>query len=91
MDQLKSALYAAGFYSTVQFESLELVSAADSAQQVAQAYCLGTPWRHEIERCAPGRLTAVQADVTDELIGEYGTGPLSAPMQAWVIRVECED
>lgn len=75
---------AAGF-AEVDVLTLPETSRAQTARDVAIAFCQGTPLRNELETRGPGRLDEITTRVSEALAGEFGAGPVSAPMQAHVV------
>jgi ubiquinone/menaquinone biosynthesis C-methylase UbiE len=80
---IEAELRQAGF-AAVSSETVEHVSRAASAHDVAIAYCHGTPVRNEIEARAPGRLEETTGVAADALRRRFGGGPVAARMQAHV-------
>jgi SAM-dependent methyltransferase len=74
----------AGF-ERVQIDTVEGVSCAPSAADVARGFCQGTPLRGEIEAHGPNALDEAVASATKALIGRFGEGPIEAPMRAFVV------
>jgi ubiquinone/menaquinone biosynthesis C-methylase UbiE len=84
LDQIRKDVAAAG-YSDIRIESLEAVSRANSARDVAVAYCEGTPLRGEIEardKTGLGRATDAATKALDK---RYGKGPIEAPIKAIIV------
>ena len=75
----------AGGFTQVEIVTLPGESRAATAQEVAVAYCQGTPLRAELERRGRGRLEEITERVSADLVREFGTGPVAAPMQAHVV------
>jgi len=84
-DRIRSELGAAGF-GAVRIERVELESRAERARDIAVAFCQGTPMRPMIEARAPGRLEDITSAVEVEVAERFGSGPMSAPMAAFVIE-----
>lgn len=81
--QMRADLAEAGFVD-IAIERVELVSRAADADDVALAFCLGTPLRHELEaRGADAVDTAIDA-VREAVHARFGAGPIAAPMSALV-------
>lgn len=78
-------LRSGGFDSQVRIEPLESQSRATTAQDIAMAYCQGTPLRDEIERRGPGRLEEATSVAVDALEQRFGPGDLIGRIRAWVI------
>lgn len=74
----------AGGFSDVALETLTLVGNADSAADVARGFCTGTPLRPQLE--ARGDLRALTEQVAAEVERELGSGPVTGPMTAHVVR-----
>jgi ubiquinone/menaquinone biosynthesis C-methylase UbiE len=80
-------LRGGGFTATAHFSTVPGRSEAGSARVAAEAYCLGTPLRVEIELRRPGSVAAVTAACEAALAARFGAGPISALMQALVVEV----
>ena len=78
-------LLRAGFAGANRIDTLAMQSPADSARTVAIAYVQGTPLRNEIEARDASRLDEATGAATAALEQRYGTGPVSARIQAHVI------
>lgn len=83
-DTLRAELAAAGF-ARVAVEVVSDISRAPSARDAAIAYCQGTPLRTEIEARDAGRLQDATRIATEELIRQFGDGPIEGRIQALVI------
>jgi ubiquinone/menaquinone biosynthesis C-methylase UbiE len=81
-DTIRRELAEAGFGS-VELDAVTLPSRADSHRDPAIGFCQGTPMRAEIE--AQGGLQAATDAAAAALAAEFGSGPISAPMQALVV------
>ncbi|MFO1067737.1 MAG: class I SAM-dependent methyltransferase [Geminicoccaceae bacterium] len=75
----------AGGFAEVAIETVELVSRAATADDVAMAYCQGTPMRGEIEARAPGGLGRITEAVARAVAARWPERPLAAPMRAHVV------
>ena len=75
----------AGF-DTSHIATLAATSHADSAHQVALAYCAGTPLRNEIELRDPSGLGRAIGAAEIALAGRFGLGAISGPIQALVVQ-----
>lgn len=82
--RIRDDLRRAGF-ADIAIETLEKVSRADSARDVAQAYCLGTPLRGEIEARDAGLLQVAIERAAQAIAQRHGDGPVSGRIQAHVI------
>ena len=80
---IEAELKEAGF-ATVSIETVEHLSRAASAREVAIAYCHGTPVRNEIDARFPGRLDEATDFAADALARRFGSGAVAARMQAHV-------
>ena len=76
-------LHAAGF-STVDVEIVELPSRAPSAVDPAIGFCQGSPLRAQIEARDRARLGEITDAATAAVAERFGTGPIEAPMRAFV-------
>jgi ubiquinone/menaquinone biosynthesis C-methylase UbiE len=81
-DTIRRELAEAGFGS-VALDVVTLPSRADSPRDPAIGFCEGTPMRAEIE--AQGGLQAATDAAATALAAAFGSGPISAPMQALVV------
>ncbi len=81
---IRRDLKGAGF-TNISIDTLELVSRAPTPQHPAIAYCQGTPLRNEIEARDPGKLVHVTTCATQAIAERYGSGPVSAKIQAHII------
>ncbi len=84
LDLIGIDLAAAGFAS-VTSATVDGISAASSAQDVAVAYCQGTPLRNEIEARDPSRLGPATAAAADALARRFGTGPVRGPVRSHAV------
>jgi ubiquinone/menaquinone biosynthesis C-methylase UbiE len=81
---IRDELNRAGFAS-VQIETREKTSRANSARDVATAYCLGTPLRNEIEARDASLLQHATDRATETIASRHGDGPVGGKIQAHVI------
>ncbi|MGY4280916.1 hypothetical protein ACVWXO_000136 [Bradyrhizobium sp. LM2.7] len=81
---IKADLEGAGFRD-ISIETRPALSRAPTAEQVAFAYCQGTPLRSEIEARDASRLQAATDAVTEVIRLRHGSGPIEAKIQALVI------
>lgn len=77
-------LHAAGF-TGVKVETIGHMAKANSAREVATAYCQGTPLRSEIEARDPSGLEMATATVTEALTRKFGSGAVEGAIKAHVI------
>lgn len=82
--RIRDELRRAGFRD-IEIETREKVSHADSARDVATAYCLGTPLRNDIEARDAGLLDLAIDRATEAIADRYGEGPVAGKIQALVI------
>ncbi|MBY8977588.1 class I SAM-dependent methyltransferase [Rhodobacteraceae bacterium NNCM2] len=75
---------AAGF-SGVQLDTVADESPAPSPMHPAIAYCKGTPLRNEVEARDPALLEEATVVATQAIAERYGTGPVSAKIQAHIV------
>jgi ubiquinone/menaquinone biosynthesis C-methylase UbiE len=80
----KRQLAEAGF-AQVLVETVDGVSRAPSAADVAKGFCQGTPLRGEIEARGPNALDEAVESAARALAARLGEGPIEAPMQAFVV------
>jgi ubiquinone/menaquinone biosynthesis C-methylase UbiE len=81
--RIEAELKRAGF-ATVRTDTVEHVSRAESARDVAIGYCHGTPVRNEIDARFPGRLDEATDFAADALARRFGAAAVAARMQAHV-------
>lgn len=84
-DRIRADVLAAGF-GAVSIDAVGFVSRASSAEEVAVAYCQGTPMRNEIEARDPGGLEAATEAAAEALARRFGTGAIEGPIRACVIE-----
>ncbi|MES5482848.1 methyltransferase domain-containing protein [Bradyrhizobium sp. INPA03-11B] len=82
--RIRADLTAAGFRD-IAIEVVTLRSPAASPEDVAIAYCQGTPMRGEIEAQGQPTLEAATERVAEALAQRFGSGPLDGKIQALVI------
>jgi hypothetical protein len=82
--RIRSDLSESGFVDIL-IETVTHRSHAASAQDIAIAFCQGTPMRGEIEACGAPGLDAATEAVTEALTQRFGNGPIEGGMQALVI------
>ena len=84
VDQIRAELQAAGF-SEITCEPRSAISRAESARDVAIAFCQGTPLRGEIEARDASRLAEVTDLAADQLRLHFGQGPIEGRIRAYVL------
>ncbi|MEO8527211.1 MAG: SAM-dependent methyltransferase, partial [Caldimonas sp.] len=62
-------------------------SRAASARLAAMAYCMGTPWRNEIEARDRTKLETATDVAEQVLAARFGDGPVDGKIQAHVVVV----
>ncbi len=77
----------AGFASPPTFERHSYTCRAATAQDVAAAFCTGTPLRSEIEQRRPGGLADVVGVVTEAVAQRFGRSDLEGRISAQFVRV----
>ena len=77
-------LRQAGFQSAT-IESVDHMSRAASARDVAIAYCQGTPLRNEIDARDSSRLEEATRIATEVLARRFGPGHVEGPIKAHVV------
>jgi ubiquinone/menaquinone biosynthesis C-methylase UbiE len=82
--KVRADLAAAGLTS-IAVETLDDISKASSARDVAMAYCQGTPLRNEIIARDASRLPEATQAATDALAARFGSGPIEGRIRAHVI------
>lgn len=85
---IRRDLEEAGF-SDIGIETIAGESRGPSARIVALAYCQGTPVSAEIAARGGGELDPATDHVTSALTEKYGTGEVTAKIQAHVIVASC--
>ena len=78
-EQLRTAGF--GLIST---ETVERLSHAPSARDLAIGFCQGSPLRSEIEARAAPRLEEATDAATQALLARFGAGPIVGKMRAYV-------
>ena len=81
---IRRELAEAGF-ATVLVETVDGISRAATARDVAIAYCQGTPLRNEIEARGASRLDEATQVAADALARHFGNGPIEGRIRAHVI------
>ena len=84
LQTIRRELAEAGFLS-VKAETVPQLSRAQSARDPAIGLCQGTPLRNAIEARDPGGLEAATNTAATAIAARFGSGPISARMQAHVI------
>ncbi len=83
-DAIRAQLREAGF-AAIDIDTVEERSRAPSAQDVAIAFCQGSPLRNEIEARRPGGLEEATAVASAEIARRFGDGPIEGRISALVI------
>ena len=81
-------LAGGGFDASPQATTLPERSGAESAMDVAIAYCQGTPLRNEIEARDAHRLGEVTGVAAAAIAARFGTGRVDGKMQGHVVMIE---
>jgi ubiquinone/menaquinone biosynthesis C-methylase UbiE len=81
---IRADLAAAGFAS-IAIETRQETSRAQSATEVAVAYCEGTPLRNEIEALDASRLQEATRTAAEALEQKFGSGPIEGRIQAHIV------
>jgi ubiquinone/menaquinone biosynthesis C-methylase UbiE len=81
---IRAELQATGFQH-IEIDTVEKVTQAASAEDVAIGLCQGTPLRSEIEARNPAGLTEATAAATNAILARFGTGPFENRMSALVV------
>ena len=82
-DQIRADLTEAGF-AEISIEVVTLVAEAASARDAAVALTMGTPFRMMLQARDPEGMAAATDDAEAALRARFGSGRISAPMQALV-------
>jgi ubiquinone/menaquinone biosynthesis C-methylase UbiE len=82
--EIEADARAAGF-KKCHLVQLDNVSAAETADVPAIAYCQGTPLRNEIEAREPAGLQAATMVATEAIRARYGDGPIEGRISAVVV------
>ena len=88
---IREDLIAAGFATPVSIERLEHRSVASTADDVARAFCSGTPLLHELERRDPALVDAATAHAARRLTERFGPADLDGRMAAIVVTATTGD
>jgi SAM-dependent methyltransferase len=83
-DQIRAELVAAGF-TAMSVDTVQFISRASNAVDVAAAYCQGTPVRTEIETRGAAGLDAATKAAAAALERRFGKGPIEGRISALVI------
>ncbi|RDJ23324.1 methyltransferase domain-containing protein [Bosea caraganae] len=84
-ERIREELTEAGFHA-VMIEALSRTCRAHSAQEVATAFCQGTPLRSEIEARSPGDgLEAATRVAAEALTRRFGSEPIEGQVKAFVV------
>ena len=87
VETIRSDAQAAGF-SPVDITTIEAWSDAQTARDVAIAYCQGTPLRNEIEARDPAGIEAATERVAEAIQKVYGKGAVSGRICAHIIAAQ---
>jgi ubiquinone/menaquinone biosynthesis C-methylase UbiE len=82
--EIEADARAAGF-KKCHLVQLDNISAAETADVPAIAYCQGTPLRNEIEAREPAGLQAATVVATEAIRARYGDGPIEGRISAVVV------
>lgn len=85
LEVISRDLKDAGFSASPHVETIGVRSRAASAREVANAYCLGTPMRNEIEARAGADMTEAISTCSSAIAKRFGTGPVEGKIQAHVV------
>ena len=80
-------LQRGGFHAAPEMVTVSARSRAASARLPAMAYCMGTPWRNEIEARDETKLDAATDASERALAARFGAGPVDGKIQAHVVVV----
>jgi SAM-dependent methyltransferase len=80
-------LASGGWTTHAQIDTLAHRSRADTAREVAIAYCQGTPIRNEIEARTPQGLQDITERTAHALARQYGEGAVDGKIQAHVVTI----
>ena len=83
-ERIRAELNAAGF-ADVSIEGVDARSKASSPDDVAIAYCQGTPLRNEIEARDAAGLESATRHAARALARRFGSGEVDGRIRAWVI------
>jgi ubiquinone/menaquinone biosynthesis C-methylase UbiE len=84
IDAIRGELAAAGF-SSMEAETVQGYSRAPSSRDAVIGLCQGSPLRREIEARDPEGLSTATDAAATAVAARFGSGPISAKMQARVI------
>ena len=83
--KIRDDLKKAGF-GEISITTVEKVSRAPNAHDVATAYLMGSPWRDEIEARGANMLEQVVEQARQAIVTRFGSGPIEAKIQAHIIN-----
>jgi len=86
--RIERDLVDGGFTRRPRIDALTLRSRAATARDAAEAFCLGTPLRVEIETRDASRLGAAVDAAEEAIARRFGRGPIDERMGAFVVEVE---
>jgi SAM-dependent methyltransferase len=84
---LRDDLARGGFSGRAEITTLSATSHAASARRVAEAFCLGTPMRAELEARGPDELARATEAATAAVLHRFGAGALQGRLSAVVVEV----
>jgi ubiquinone/menaquinone biosynthesis C-methylase UbiE len=84
VETIRAELAAAGF-TAIAVETLDAVSSAPAALDVALAYCQGTPLRNEIVARDAARLQEATEISAEALARRFGSGPIAGRIRAHIV------
>ncbi|MEO6363742.1 MAG: class I SAM-dependent methyltransferase [Caldimonas sp.] len=87
LSMIAEDLKRGGFGAAPEMVTVSARSRAASARTVAMAYCMGTPWRNEIEARDRTKLEAATNASERVLAARFGDGPVDGKIQAHVVVV----
>jgi len=91
LERIARDLGQGGFIQPPRIDTVAARSVAESAREVALAYCQGTPLRNEIEARDAARLGEATEIAAGAIARRFGGGHVDGKIQAQVVTVEADD
>ncbi len=91
LERIARDLAQGGFTRLSRMDTVVARSVAESAREVALAYCQGTPLRNEIEARDAARLGEATEVAAEAIARRFGRGRVDGRIQALVVTVEADD
>jgi hypothetical protein len=78
-----------GGFESPEIATVSVRARAQSARDIAIAFCQGTPLRSEIEARSPGGLAEATQGAERALVERFGRGAIEGRIEALVVSVRC--